>query len=214
MHPLREQQPIGQTRQDIAVCKLLNAFLGRVLQRQVAHEADALHHPTFIVAQRNPRKMHGAVRTVVTGQPKLALPEALTIPSGQHLFHEGCVRTTTKQGRRQASLKRCRARPNQTLAARIHAHELVLAICNEDGVQAGIKNPCRQTQASLHLGLAGDVPKGIHTSHGSSLVKLGHNAALHRHAAVQLQDVGALQQRLTFNGGKARLIVLYIHHHG
>ena len=54
VHPLREQQPIGQTRQDIAVCKLLDAFLGRVLQRQVAHEANALYNPAFIIAQRNP----------------------------------------------------------------------------------------------------------------------------------------------------------------
>jgi len=36
---------------------------------------------------------------------------------------------------------------------------MVLAVCNEDGIQAGIEDPSSQTQAGLRPGLAGDIPE-------------------------------------------------------
>ena len=54
VHTLRQQQTVGQAREYVAVGQLLNALLGGVLQRQIPHEADALHQTLFVVAQRHP----------------------------------------------------------------------------------------------------------------------------------------------------------------
>ncbi len=73
----------------------------------------------------------------------------------------------------------------------------MLAVGDEDGVQAGLEHPCGQSQAGLYLGLAGDVPERIHPPHGPPLAELRHGAQLQHQAISQHQNVGALLHRFS-----------------
>ena len=212
VHALREQQTVGKTGQRVAVGQLFNALLRGMLQREVAHEADALHQPPFIITQGHPGQLHRAVSAVVTGKPQLALPEAILGPALQHLLHEGGVRAPAKQRGRHTAFKTLGHRADQPLTPGVHPHDAVLAVGDEDRIQAGLKHARGQTQAGLSLGLPGDVPERIHTAHCAALAELRHRAHLQHHAVAQLDNVGALLHGLTVDGCQALGIEAGVRH--
>ena len=88
----------------------------------------------------------------------------------------------------------------------------MLAVGDEDRIQAGLKHARGQTQAGLRLGLPGDVPERIHTPHCAALTELRHRAHLQHHAVAQLNNVGALLHGLAVNGCQALGIETRVRH--
>ncbi len=74
VHPLGQQQPVGQTRQHIAVGQLFNPLLRRQLLGQVLEIDDGLQTHTLFIAQRHPRHFHRAAGLPRAAQPKTPMP--------------------------------------------------------------------------------------------------------------------------------------------
>ena len=61
VHALRQQQPVGQACQHIAVGQFVNAFLRGTLLGQVTQKANALHHIALGITHQHPRQVHSTV---------------------------------------------------------------------------------------------------------------------------------------------------------
>ena len=196
IHALREVQAVGQAGERVAVGQLFNALLGHALLREVAHEADALHHVALRIAQRHPGQAHGAARAAGLAQPQVALPEAALVPldAGQVAQGVGLAFGGLEQRLHRAPLHGHAAQ--QAFTGRVGACHIHVAVGNEDAVQAGLEDARGQLQARLGLGLGRDVAEGKDPPHGQAPAQLGHGAALQDAAVAQVQHVGRLHQGL------------------